>query len=190
MTIRVIACLCCFSLTTACAIFSPAGPADLRLHSVQAIRSADTKIAWGQPQMLLRVNFLSIVNLQQLADDYGFLVANRASMGCGAKYEVLRSRRLSLSGVFFGSDLEVTPDGTDLSASPSPNQPVMYYTLFPIKGRVLNEEENDLGSPYDFERQPDDICLQVVGGDMVGRSFASNILKIPREVIVVALRKK
>jgi hypothetical protein len=40
---------------------------------------------------------------------------------------------------------------------------------------------------YNLEEQPENVCLRVRGGTMLGQSFISNIVFIPKEAIANAL---
>lgn len=78
--------------------------------------------------------------------------------------------------------IQIQPDESD------PRAPITYYTFI----RVALEERQPGNPPFesfDLRRQPEDVCIRLVGGPYRAFGWQSNTMKISKEVITEALRK-
>jgi hypothetical protein len=173
-------------MLSACVMLSPVGPQDLRLVSVKAVdyRDASEILSIGKgPRpalLLLKIEFSSKRDLMKLSQEREFSIYNNPAI-CPNSDQPIKVK--TFPSVYW-SNMEVKQ--TSLPPLPcaggSDEVPKVYHIYV-----VVSQFERD--SYYDLKQHPESICFYVAGGDMLGRTLSSNIVRIPREIIAESLAR-
>jgi hypothetical protein len=185
-----------------CALIGLPNPDDLTFASVSVIYSKDrTDDTWplrvpGSPinEKLLRIDFTTKFDLFYAASGRHYNIWNRMDF-CHPETNVYNSGVSWHPGVYWNG-IDVTD--TDaylkqpevLKAYGSTTMRTFYAYLSASHYRFPNTP-HFFGEPppllYNLDDRPEDVCLRVSGGKMLGSSFQSNIVFIPRAAIANAL---
>ena len=79
-------------------------------------------------------------------------------------------------------------DGNRLAAADGTSQDGkdrVYRVFFNAKPVELDGGDKFL---YDLRAHPEDVCIQVRGGNMIGSSYATNVRRLPADLIARAVR--
>jgi hypothetical protein len=68
------------------------------------------------------------------------------------------------------------------------SQELKYYAVFAPIRHVLGVP-HPIEFAFDLERQPEDLCFAVYGGDMLGATYQSNTVVVPKAAIAEAFRE-
>lgn len=112
---------------------------------------------------LLQVTFTSSTSLVSYAKQTEYNIAVEART-CG------EPSRLLSGGSVYSAGVVVSPysRGSDAPAG----EPKAYKVYFPVRS-------SDPSNEYDLLASPVELCLLVLGGDMSGSSFRSNVIAVP-----------
>lgn len=133
---------------------------------------------WQRP--LLKISFTSAINLSQ------FVIDKSANLGSDLFF-CDREERSTLgypyihwNGVRLGQH-EPDPIGTG-------NAPIIYYVFVDVS-REPRPRDIPPFAGFDLRRHPVDLCLYVRGGNGVGWGYKSNLVVVPKDIVVEALKK-
>jgi hypothetical protein len=184
-----------YLLLTGC---GPAHLGDLRYVSVKMIELNREPELSSHPRdsrfsdLLLRLEFGSNINFIQSASKYGY------NMGVFIRWckEGAKGREMEDGfPYFYLGDLEV--NGASLKETRYPSivsakgELFIYHAYFHVNQLILvdrmSEKVSEPYPPYDLTMQPEDICLSVHGGNMIGGYGTSGVVVFPKEAIAKAL---
>ncbi|MGV8998079.1 MAG: hypothetical protein ACOH12_14145 [Parvibaculaceae bacterium] len=134
--------------------------------------------------LALLVNFTTDESLTKLAHRHEFNIVNEASL-CDSAGEIDLSKELQNdSSVYDSFGLATTYDKSDTQNSRLSN--VSYHVYINLKGIPL------AGDPdvflYDLKSAPQNVCVRLSGGNMLGSKITSNTFVVPKMAIVNALK--
>lgn len=190
---------------TACALIGGPNLHDLELTSVEVVdlksradfpspgdsRSFKDRIDFPwlgddlrPSKALLMVGFATDGNLRDYARRYEYTVHTTASL-CNSRVATIdRSKELQYrSGVF--DDAGVVDFHPPESAIQKDGRSTRNYHLYiDVRSVLLAGQET---FQYDLQAKPEDLCFMVSGGNMLGNTFTSNIVRIPKDVLSDAI---
>lgn len=137
------------------------------------------------PRPTLRIEFTSATNLARFAAENSWNVGSSAFF-CG-RQETYSD--LSYPYVFWrGTKLHwLEPDQIGTALGSGPGSRVAYYFFLDV-ARERQVPANPPVEAYDLRRAPEDVCFHIRGGNThVGRGYRSNVVRVPKEAIAVAL---
>lgn len=146
------------------------------------------------PVGLLRVEVLSPINLVTFAKEHGFSVAYDAYY-CGAKDEPHRTVSTAVYprvGEFEIANAYSAPQSALESARERDGQ-IRYAFYVPLDeppfGDVYREltKKSNIASPLYDKSNRADLCFEIRGGDMLGRSYTSSPIVVTRSDILAAV---
>ncbi len=189
--------VCCLLLTGCGTLFAP-NIDDLKLINVNIVNLLEKPKNLEYPmnrssQELLEINFISHKNLLSIARDHEFNLSNKIFFCTDGpdKYTFGLGRGLS-SVYYYNNDNSQSSDIVlyDENFTISPVNGVFNYSVYIASNN--NARVNAVGEKvpaYDLHSLPDNLCVRVQGGNMLGTYFVSNIFTIPTELILDAIRK-
>ncbi|TVQ83810.1 MAG: hypothetical protein EA357_05140 [Micavibrio sp.] len=182
---------CAFIFVVAACSFQ--GIKDIKLVSVEvvSIKHKPSSIGYDEiqwdghgdiPRQKLKIRFSTKTDISVLAATQGYHTGIEAFF-CELQNEVQTGLRGHY--IYLGDEI-VSTRGPKLQENMK--RPAIYHAYLSLHRR---EETNpSIASPaYDLRTDPDDICFRVRGGNMIGMTFHSNTVVIPKEAVVEALAK-
>ncbi len=175
-----------------CAACVSTSASDVALQSVEVVDLQQQSelhpptLQYPKPTHLLKVTFATMNNLAQYARANEFTVGNQTYF-CDEQRD-----DDNLANPYVYAD-GVNLDEYAVGSRPPPEGrgPWTYYIFIYVQ-RERPRESAFAGKPpleaYDLRQAPKDVCFQLRGGDMLGFSHRSNVVKIPREAIAAALK--
>lgn len=173
---------------SACALLPGPNLHNLKLASVNTIdRNQPADVASGiespwPDRPVLVVNFTAERDLAAYAKQYEYNIGNDMSFCQDDEMDVFRE--LQNDPYIFDAAGKV--DAYRKNSFPKFSAPdsVTYHIYVAIKpvqlaGRTIFD--------YDLRSNPEDICIQLRGGNMLGDTFTSNIIVVPKAAIIAAL---
>jgi hypothetical protein len=180
-------------------------PGSFQVGSVEIDDTADVAavLSWYAPPAndrrtigLLRVEMVSPVDLVSFARDHGFSVGYVAYYCGGAagepRRDVYSTAYPMVGGRTISSGSSISP--TDMASARGVDGQIRYTFFVPLDEQPLREvygelrKKSNIALPlYDYKATPDDLCFQIRGGDMLGRTYASAPISIRREDVLVAV---
>jgi hypothetical protein len=179
-------------LLTGCALFIP-DVQDLRLVDVQPVEhgTADVKLL-GEPAhdpppnyVIARIDIVTQSNLAAFADASELTLWAELKI-CQAGATVhnygISYADVELFDVAFNKETRLRY--LDHAAEHKPAVPYIYQAYFDPRSARSQAKAPELGQPdlyepYDFAREPRDLCLRIGGGNMLGGHFESNTVVVP-----------
>lgn len=147
---------------------------DLSVMSVELTKVSvgSTSMREGSTVRLLKIEISTPTDLRELARRSEFNIG-------GDGYLCDSPSRWIGGGYLYEHGEPVTPYGSD---RPPVEGSHVYTMTLPLSR--LEVREGPLASPaVDLQQHPSDVCISINGGNMVGRKFQSNVMRIPKEVI-------
>ncbi len=183
-------------------------PGSFRVGSIEVLDHADVGaiLPWYAQQApstpgtvgLLRVEVVSPVNLAAFAKDHGFTVVYDA-FHCDAP-GAPRRRVASATHPMLGATAIADGGGlppTAVEGARGPDGQVRYALFVPLNERPFSEvyaaltRTSNVASPlYDYRSDSGDLCFEIHGGDMLGRSYASPPLVVRHADILDAVGRR
>jgi hypothetical protein len=174
-----------------CSLVSGPNLHNLKLSSVGIIdpsRPADAARDGVSPwpdRTVLAINFTAERNLAEYAKQYEYNIGNDASF-CRAD-EVDPTSRLQNNPYVYDALGKVDAFRDSHPSTTSTLEPQATYHVYiavtpmPLAGR----DQFD----YDLQSRPEDICVQLRGGNMLGNRFVSNAIVVPKAEIASAVAR-
>jgi hypothetical protein len=163
---------------------------DLRLWAVSTANlQSQPEIVWygGNPRPsieLLRVEFLSSVNLMERAHAHEFNVGTKIWF-CDDGPDKF-SFGIGHFPYLYAGNSYVSSTATDkLEASKSDE--FLYHLYLQVARKADLNGLGETEPAYDLRTNPRDLCLTIHGGNMIGGSFDSTVLRVPKEAISEAV---
>ena len=177
-----------------CTLIGPAYPTDFKLTSVKAVRQqeveSDLSDLSGDPNMVLvMLELQSSADIEALAYQNNFNTHARFSLCLNGQYDDAGELR-SWPKVYdrYG---EINPLRNPRSSRAAQQfGPISYraYFFFMSNGADTVIQTGKPPSPiYDLAKLPQDICVWVGGGNMLGGHYQSNTVIVPAQDIAKAL---
>jgi hypothetical protein len=191
--LRIALVVCCFGFS---GCLSVQGPTDLKFVSVKiADLREETDVIFGDPRPSspeLRIDFSSKTDFVKFAHKYEF---NIGGIGCLCNSPKDADEEL-MGPYLFWNDFVVDPYVWDspqyrrVLVQGEAHQLIIYHVYFALiqSGRPSLYGEKPI-FPYDLQHNPSDICFFIRGGNMLGTTFRSNTVVVPKADIVAALQK-
>ena len=134
------------------------------------------------PIQLLKVLFSTKTDISSLAATQEYHITGNASF-CGLRNG--NQVRLGPTAIYLNEE-RVSQRGPRLQENMKIS--TVYHTYLPLHRK--EETSPSIASPaFDLKTDPDDICFRVHGGNMLGMTFHSNTVVIPKEAVTEALEK-
>lgn len=185
LTAIVLVSLCSIE-TASCALMGGPDLRDLKFVSVKVIdpRSpADAAIDNANPwhdRASLVVSFTAEQDLFGYVKQHEYSIGNDASFCRGNEIDSLRPTQND--PYVFDARGKLDAYRGDVSGSPA-SEPIyhIYIAIRPIHlaGQSVFE--------YDLQHAPEDVCVRLSGGNMLGGKFISNVIVVPKASIMAAL---
>jgi hypothetical protein len=185
--------------SSGCALISLPDPDDLALSSVAAVNSEDlSEYPWSSELLhppaeeMLRVDFATRYDLFHAAHEYS--IWNRVDF-CKPDTDVYNSGVNWNLHVYWNKlnldDLDAYAKNPELAKLYNSSTTRTFYVYIAVSHYESPNISHISGEPpallYNLEEQPENVCLRVEGGTMLGQSFRSNTVFIPKEAIANAL---
>ena len=179
-------------------------PGSFHVKSVEVLSTVDVGavLPWYAPPVadrraicLLRIELLSPVDLASFAKEHGFSVSYVAYY-CGSADE---PRRTVYSAVYPMVGGRAISGGSSVPPSEMVNArgadgQIRYGFFVPLDEEPFSEvygqlaKKSNIAMPlYDYKAHHEDLCVQIRGGDMLGRTYASEPIMINRSEILDAV---
>ncbi len=189
------------SAVSGCALYEP-HISDLALVSVEIVPArvlTTGKLRDSEPQ--IKITFSSEVDLVDIGQGkhfFSFPVYQETTL-C-KNFASGRGGEISIGGEVFWKGGGVNGSNTyysheDYSAElfrkfypEFKEQKLKYYEAFSSIRHVMGVP-HPIKVAFDLERQPEDLCLAVHGGDMLGATYRSNTVVVPKAAIAEAFRE-
>jgi hypothetical protein len=175
---------------TARALPNDAAVGDIGLDSVEIVDLKDRADAvWlsREPRpsrQMVMVNLSTRTNLSAYARRYEYDVGNVASI-C-SKGSIDATKMLQGDPYVYDDSGKVDAFRKQAKAGTDDRSPIRTYHLyFNVKPIALAGRKDIF--VYDLQRQPEGVCVQLLGGNMVGDKFFSKVVTIPKEVLGSAI---
>lgn len=176
--------------TTACALASGNDLHGLKFVSVNTIdpiKASDVVSAGANPwpdRAVLVINFTSERDLLDYAKQHEYNIGNDSSFCLGNGVDA--ARPLQNSPYVFDTSGKVDAFRASVSKEkgpPSTDLPIyhVYVSIAPIALAGRNV------FAYDLRQDPEDICVQLRGGNMLGGKFVSDTIIVPKAAVVYAM---
>ena len=202
ISLFIITLIVCSSLS-ACVLFSPSGPQDLALYSLEVVDMQDAPgrqrhTPFNAPHIkTLKAGLSSRVDLVKLVRGREFSVYNEIFIGCGKVMELFPADSTAVhEPAVYWSDFDESrigifgdSDEPDLSRLFPSGQPFVYRVSFNIEGQPARHNIEPLRPYYNLGEHPQDVCIRIGGGDVLGRTFVSNTVLIPSSMVESALKQ-
>jgi hypothetical protein len=173
---------------SACALLSVFGPSHLPGVSIAKVETV--RAPWGywrstarfggddrREEELLVLTLSSQRSLRDFSRRYDYTIHNLAAFcRAGEPDETLRLRH---DPYVYDSKGEYV----DFRRAPEPPDPT--YRIFIAVRSILRAQRDTY--QYDLRRTPEDVCIRIRGGNMVGGSYKSDVLVIPAASVTAAL---
>ncbi len=181
---------------TGCAIFIP-DVHDLRLLDVRPVEQGAANIeAWGEPAHDRPVNYvIGRIDLVTQSDVVG--IVDASGLTFWTELTICETgATVPAYGVFYkgvelfdvGINEEIRARYLERAGQHNPAEPFTYQVYFDprstrsqVKAPGLGQP--DLYEPFDFTREPRDLCLRIGGGNMMGGYFKSNTIVVPKAAL-------
>jgi hypothetical protein len=163
---------------------------DLRLGAVSTANLQDQpEIIWygGNPRPpidLLRIEFLSSVDLMKRAHAHEFNIGTKIWF-CDDGPEKFRFGIGHFPELYVGNSL-VSSTALDKSEANKSDE-FLYHLYFQVARKASLNGLRQIEPAYDLRTNPRDLCFTIHGGNMIGGSFDSIVLKIPKDAISEAV---
>jgi hypothetical protein len=132
----------------------------------------------------VRVTFYTKANLRHYYFDLGQTVGWDAA-ACDAEKHMDPAREMLLAGGVLDEHGEI--EGPDDPPPPVENNRVYrVYFEAAYQSIELADGKREAVPPYDLVQSPEDVCLLFEGGDMIGDSYHSNTIVIPKDALIAA----
>lgn len=174
------------ALLEACAVVGSGDLHDLKLVSIERTNLKDhPEIEWlgEEPRPskpLVAVNFSTGTNLDQLVRDYEYNIFGLASACNNGRFD--KTETLQIERYIYDYFGRVTSKKVRESSSSY----VSFTYTFYINARSVSLAGDPNAFQYDLMNGHQDICVEIHGGNMLGRSFESNTLVIRRDELAKA----
>jgi hypothetical protein len=160
--------------------------------NVVAVEVVDDPLYHPPRDRVLKVTFSTRRNLFQYNQDYGWLVFSTIS---GCESGSLKEPELVAGGTFW-RNLDVDLTGKDekdeyarIKDELKRSETHLYHTFLNIRNEdIVIKGGKPTAFPYDLEKDPQDVCYQLSGGQLWGH-FRSNVAPIPKEMIASAFQR-
>ncbi len=158
---------------------------DISLVSAEAVDRRDaTDVGWfdgtfQHKRALMKVTFASRTNLYEYTNRFEFNITTRTFMCHDGEHNEARE---------LGGDLKVFGNRGLVDAyigSLKESLPEYHYRIY-----IGIRRDAPLGRQtllYDLRASPQDVCFFIRGGNMIGGTFVSNTIHIPKEAISAAI---
>jgi hypothetical protein len=180
---RAVQCLSVLEVLTttgACPLIGSADLHDLKIVSAEFVDLKDRPDAvWlgvglRPSRPLAMVTFTTKTNLIEFARRYDYNIVEGASFCSGNGVD--EAKKLQEDSSVY--DLDGRIDMTRRDSRASPGVYHIYLDVTPMKFA---------GHPspfaYDLRHQPEDVCIEVRGGNMLGRTFVSNVMIVSKDLL-------
>ena len=176
-------CLCSYGVSYA------SEPRDLSLQSVQVVNLQDQVVAhqpitvekFPQAQGLM-VTFSTAVDLYTFAHRHDYSLFVDSSVCAGNKLD--SSKKISLIGYVYNRNGIIDPQ--NYANKGADEEGIKTYEIFLFMRTVENASNTDKFN-YNLLTTPEDLCFRLGGGNMLGGTFKSNVVLIPKEAIEHAI---
>jgi hypothetical protein len=183
---------CVLAQLTACALFEGADFADLKFISIQVVdqngppdrRGADEQLIRGRPYLAIRVS--TEQDLGEYAKQHEFNITNSVAACKGNQLD--QKIELQNDPYVYDSYGKVDAFRSTPPKAAGERQGRSTYVIYaavqatPLAGRDV--------FLYDLQKNPQDICFQLQGGNMSGGTFVSNVVSIPKVALIEALEHR
>jgi hypothetical protein len=172
-----------------------AGVEGFKLESIQIVDlRRQVEIEWlsSEPRpmkALISATFSTDVDLEAYSRRYDFNVGQDVGVCQEKSTAINRSKSLSYYSGVYDSFGEV--NSRRKVVSPPDSSPTYLYhvyidVMFERPG-LFREPVGSQAFLYDLRKHPEDVCVQIRGGNMMGMTFRSNTVMIPKEDIAAAI---
>jgi hypothetical protein len=179
-------------------------PGSFKVGSVEVLDTVEVGelLPWYVPPAadskavgLLRIEVTSPVDLVSFANEHSFsvsYVAYYCGNEGGARRTVYSAVYPMVGGRKISGGSSVSP--TDMANSRGTDGQIRYAFFVPLDERPFRDvygqlaKKSNIAAPlYDYKANPEDLCFQIRGGDMVGRTYASAPIPIKHGEILDAV---
>jgi hypothetical protein len=172
--------------------------ADLDNFKLESVEIVDLKdradFDWlGKPRSMpmMMATFSVDVDLREYARPHSFHISYRVGLCLDGSFSIDTTRKLQhFSGVYdsFGN----IDSYREITSSQRGESGYLYHVYFDFafeKAGDIDPIERVPSFLYDLRKTPEDVCIQIVGGNMLGQAFQSNNLVIPATEIAEAFAR-
>jgi hypothetical protein len=135
---------------------------------------------------LLKITFSSSIDLGEIARRYDYHVSTKIYF-CEDGADKYKNGIARYSDVYSNQRV-VAYDMKREAGQRTTHQQFLYYLYFDVVRSPSFDVFRKRLPGYDLHRDPRDLCVQVHGGNMLGESYDTNILTIPKDAIASALK--
>ncbi|UFZ03449.1 hypothetical protein LQG66_30175 [Bradyrhizobium ontarionense] len=144
---------------------------------------------FSMPMMM--ATFSADVDLREYARPYGFNISYRVGLCVDGAFSIDATRKLQQDPYVYDSFGNIN-SYREIRSSPRGASGYHYHVYFDFafeKAGAIDHPERVPSFLYDLRKTPEDICIRIVGGNMLGQAFQSNNLVIPAAEIAEAFAR-
>lgn len=173
---------------SACAALGRAALDDLTFSSAAVVDLKDqANIVWLSKQArpsrpMAALSFSARTDLTAFAHQHEYNFSNVVTVCNQGKIDETKE----LQNDAYVYDDDGTVDAYQKKEAPGA-QPKTYHVYVYLKPIALAGKTDAFA--YDLQHRPEELCIQLQGGNMLGSQFSSNVLVVPKEAIASAISR-